>query len=111
MKDEFDELVEEMDLDSIQDFEAKSAWYQVWLFAYDKEMNILDTEIFIDESKDPNKAIEYAQTFIAEDRYKGLAIPEEAYFLSVEVETVVDYEDHTENVGTIYQDGIKIKES
>jgi len=137
MKDEFDEMVEELNLkedtylgDSIkkaepadvcspldlkyeefeEDFEAKPAKYQVWVMGYNAEMNITDFDVFIDESSDANKAIESAQKFITEERYKTLTIPEDVYFLSVEVETVVEYEDHTENVGTLFQDGFRIKE-
>ena len=92
-----------------EEFEAKSAMYQVWVLGYDKDMNITDFDTFIAESKDPEHAVEQAKVFIKEERWTTLNIPEDVYFLSVEVETVVDFEDHTENVGTIFQDGIKLK--
>ena len=107
MKDEFDELVEELHLDEIPDFDAKSAWYQVWLLGYDKDQNIVDWDCFIDESRDPDKMIERAKTFIAEKQYEGLAIPEEVVYLEVLVETVVNIEGYDENIGTLFDETIK----
>lgn len=110
MKDEFDELLEELHLENFgEDFEAKPAWYQVWCLGYDKDQNITDWDCFVDESRDPDRMIERAKTFIAEKQFEGLAIPEEVEYIEVLVETVVDFEDHTENVGTLFTDSVKIK--
>jgi len=109
MEDKFQEMVDELDLNEIEDFETKDAKYQVWAYGYDKDMYAVDYDFFINESKDPNRAIEQAKKFIEEERWKTVIIPEDVYFLSIEVETTVEFEDHVENVGTIFQDGFRIK--
>ena len=44
MKDSFDELLEELNLD---DFDAKDATYQVWVLGYDENENITDFEVLV----------------------------------------------------------------
>ena len=108
MKDKFDELDEELNLDEVEDFEAKPAMYQVWVLGYNEKQEITDFDVFINESQDPDKAVDYAKQFIIEERFKTLSIPEDVCFLSVEVEEVADFGDHTENVGTLFSDTVKI---
>lgn len=99
----------EIDLEGLEDFDVKPAWYQVWVIGYDEKQEMTDFEVFINESHDPDKAVDSAKQFIIEERFKTLGIPENVCFLSVEVEEVVDFGDHTENAGSIFQDGFKIK--
>ena len=106
MKDEFDELLEELDLD---DFFAKDATYQVWVLGYDENENITDFEVMIDESKDAESMVEYAEHYVEEERYGTMAFPDEVKYIEVLVETVVDLEDYNENVGTLFSKIIKIK--
>ena len=106
MKDEFDELLEELNLD---DFDAKDATYQVWVLGYDENENITDFEVMIDESKDAESMVEYATNYVEEERYGTMTFPDEVKYIEVLVETVVDLEDYTENVGTLFSKIIKIK--
>ena len=106
MKDEFDELLEELKLD---DFEAKDATYQVWVLGYDENENITDFEVMIDESKDAESMVEYAERYVEEERYGTMTFPDEVKYIEVLVETVVDLEDYNENVGTLFSKIIKIK--
>ena len=106
MKDEFDELLEELDLD---DFFAKDATYQVWVLGYDENENITDFEVMIDESKDAESMVEYAEHYVEEERYGTMTFPDEVKYIEVLVETVVDLEDYNENVGTLFSKIIKIK--
>ena len=106
MKDEFDELLEELNLD---DFFAKDATYQVWVLGYDENENITDFEVMIDESKDAESMVEYAEHYVEEERYGTMAFPDEVKYIEVLVETVVDLEDYNENVGTLFSKIIKIK--
>ena len=106
MKDEFDELLEELNLD---DFDAKDATYQVWVLGYDENENITDFEILVDESKNAESMVEYAENYVEEERYGTMAFPDEVKYIEVLVETVVDLEDYTENVGTLFSKIIKIK--
>ena len=106
MKDKFDELLEELNLD---DFDAKDATYQVWVLGYDENENITDFEVMVNESKDAKSMVEYATNYVEEERYGTMAFPDEVKYIEVLVETVVDLEDYDENVGTLFSKIIKIK--
>ena len=106
MKDEFDELLEELNLD---DFDAKDATYQVWVLGYDENENITDFEVKINESKDAESMVEYATNYVEEEHYGTMEFPDEVKYIEVLVETVVDLEDYNENVGTLFSKIVKIK--
>ena len=106
MKDEFDELLEELNLD---DFDAKDATYQVLVLGYDENEHITDFEVMVNESKDAESMVEYATNYVEEERYGTMAFPDEVKYIEVLVETVVDLEDYDENVGTLFSKIIKIK--
>ena len=106
MKDKFDELLEELNLD---DFDAKDATYQVWVLGYDENENITDFEVMVNESKDAESMVEYATNYVEEERYGTMTFPDEVKYIEVLVETVVDLEDYTENVGTLFSKIVKIK--
>ena len=106
MKDKFDELLEELNLD---DFDAKDATYQVWVLGYDENENITDFEVMVNESKDAESMVEYATNYVEEERYGTMAFPDEVKYIEVLVETVVDLEDYDENVGTLFSKIVKIK--
>ena len=106
MKDEFDELLEELKLD---DFDAKDAMYQVWVLGYDENENITDFEVMIDESKDAESMVEYAERYVEEERYGTMSFPDEVKYIEVLVETIVDLEGYDENVGTLFSKIVKVK--
>ena len=106
MKDEFDELLEELKLD---DFDAKDAMYQVWVLGYDENENITDFEVMVNESKDAESMVEYAERYVEEERYGTMTFPDEVKYIEVLVETIVDLEDYDENVGTLFSKIVKIK--
>ena len=106
MKDKFDELLEELNLD---DFDAKDATYQVWVLGYDENENITDFEVMVSESKDAESMVECANNYVEEERYGTMKFPDEVKYIEVLVETVVDLEDYDENVGTLFSKIIKIK--
>ena len=106
MKDSFDELLEELDLD---DFDAKDATYQVWVLGYDDNENITDFEVMVNESKDAESMVEYAERYVEEERYGTMTFPDEVKYIEVLVETIVDLEDYDENVGTLFSKIVKVK--
>ena len=106
MKDEFDELLEELKLD---DFDAKDAMYQVWVLGYDENENITDFEVMVNESKDAESMVEYAERYVEEERYGTMSFPDEVKYIEVLVETVVDLEGYDENVGTLFSKIVKVK--
>ena len=105
MKDEFDELLEELKLD---DFDAKAAIYQVWVLGYDENENITDFEVMVNESKDAESMVEYAERYVEEERYGTMSFPDEVKYIEVLVETVVDLEGYDENVGTLFSKIVKV---
>ena len=106
MKDKFNELLEELNLD---DFDAKDATYQVWVLGYYENENITDFEVMVNESKDAESMVEYATNYVEEERYGTMTFPDKVKYIEVLVETVVDLEDYDENVGTLFSKIIKIK--
>ena len=106
MKDEFEELLEELNLD---DFEAKDATYQVWVLGYDENEHITDFEVMVNESKDAESMVEYAECYVEEERYGTMVFPDEIKYIEVLVETVVDLEDYDENVGNLFSKIVKVK--
>ena len=106
MKDGFDELLEELNLD---DFDAKDATYQVWVLGYDENEHITDFEVMVNESKNAESMVEYAENYVEEERYENLKFPDEVKYIEVLVETIVDLEDYDENVGTLFSKIITIK--
>ena len=105
MKEDFDELLEELNLD---DFDVNDAMYQVWILGYDENENITDFEVMVNESKDAENMVNFAKKYVEEERYENLKFPDEVKYIEVLVETVVDLEDYTENVGTLFSKIIKI---
>ena len=106
MKDEFDELLEELKLD---DFDAKDAMYQVWVLGYDENENITDFEVLVNESKDAESMVECATNYVEEERYGTMSFPDEVKYIEVLVETIVDLEGYDENVGTLFSKIVKVK--
>ena len=106
MKDSFDELLEELKLD---DFDAKDATYQVWVLGYDENEHITDFEVMIEESKDAESMVEYAERYVEEECYGTMVFPDEVKYIEVLVETIVNLERYAANVGTLFSKIIKIK--
>ena len=106
MKDKFNELLEELNLD---DFDAKDATYQVWVLGYDENEHITDFEVMIEESKDAESMVEYATNYVEEECYGTMVFPDEVKYIEVLVETIVNLEGYDENVGTLFSKIIKIK--
>ena len=103
MEDKFDEMVKEMNLDDIEDFDVKPAKYQVWYLGYDADHNITDYAEKVIEFNDPQSAISHASCCCAaRDIYKNT--PENVKFIEVVVETVVDIDGVETNVGTLFSE-------
>lgn len=109
MEDKFDEIVKELDLDSVEDFEAKPAKYQVWALGYDADQNITDYEQLLGEFTDPELAVKYANKVVNDiDNTDQLKLSANVEYVEVLVETVVDIEGMEVNVGNLFDDTIKI---
>jgi len=91
------------------DFDLPPAKYQIWLFHYDEDDNILDEENLLFTFSDPDPAMVKAKELVNDiETLKRYATPKTAYF-GIEVETVVEFEDHSENVGTLFAEYVVLK--
>lgn len=110
MKDEFDELLEELNLENFgENFEAKPAKYDVYLYNYDANQNIMDETTLVASFADPELAIKHAKELLDDNDALVRLAASDAHFVSIEVETTVEREDSVENVGTLFAEGVKIK--
>ena len=87
----------------------ENATYQVWFLGYDKNEDITDFEVLVNEDKDAERMIEYAKKYVEEKRYKTMVFPKKVKYIEVLVETVANFEDHTENVETLFTRIVKVK--
>lgn len=83
--------------------------YQVWVLGYDKNEDITDFEVLVSEHKDAERMVEYAKEYIKEKHYKTMVLPKKVKYIEVLVETVANFEDHTENVETLFTRIVKVK--
>lgn len=97
--------------EDLEDFEEDLAvTYEVWAIGYDEDGAITDTDLYLGEFLDPDRAIEVAKNLTFSDVIQRAAeedntVPDEPVtYISIEVETVVaDDEGNSMNVGTIYK--------
>ncbi len=92
------------------DFEIFPAKYEVWLFNYDEDDNILDEDTLLFSFSDPDPAVAKAKELVDHpEELARYATSKTAYF-GIEVETTVEYDDgYSENVGTLFQQFIIFK--
>ena len=102
--------------EDLEDFEEDTpVTYEVWAIGYDENNAITDTDMWLTEFEDPDKAVEYAKQVTladvihkaAENNSNAEAVVNITY-ISIEVETVVADYDGAMNVGTIYKKQIMI---
>lgn len=97
-----------VDLNELDDIEVNDVTYEVWAIGYDNDQ-LTNTEMFINEFKDPDDAVEYAKNLDISDVIHrsdfNESTPEgEINRISLEVETsVLDEEDSWVHVGTVYK--------
>lgn len=103
-----DETVNEI-IESLDDFDAENAWYEVWAIGYDCDDELTGTEMLLGTFDDADDAVQFAAILTWADIRAEADGAEEfiktSDMLSIEVETVVDCEDEDEgtmNVGTIF---------
>lgn len=108
-KDLFEEMVDELDLNEVDEFEAKPAKYDVYLYNYDADQNILDESTLVSRFTDPDLAIRRAKELADDAETLKRLAAKDAVFVSVEVETTVECEDAVENAGTLFVNAAKIR--
>ena len=101
---------EDFDITGIDDFETSAVTYAVWAIGYNIESQVTDVDMLLGEFADPDQAVAKAKTVTladivhqAAEEDDGSEPSEDIAYISVEVETVVETEDGTMNVGTIFK--------
>ena len=104
---------ENFDIEELEDFEAnEEVTYLVCALGYNEDDEPTDCEVYLKEFEDPAEAIAFAKsvdlvTILQYGVEQVQTIVETSYF-SLEVETVVAFEDHTENIDTVWETRIDI---
>lgn len=86
------------DLDNI---ELQDPNYTIYVFSYDENDQILGDHFVADFGSDATRAVDFAKLIDTAERAKIYA-HKDAKYVIVEVETVVEVEDWTQNAGSIY---------
>jgi hypothetical protein len=88
--------------------------YEVWAIGYDEEGQATNAELLLGTFEDPDFAVSHAKAITLADIVHLTAddseVNDNAYYISIEVETVVPDEDGTMNIGTIYKKKIEVFE-
>lgn len=102
------ENYEEMDELMEGNFEAYT--YEVWAMGYNADGDITDAELLLGTFEDPDAAVQYASiiTFADIKEIKGAEVFKDCDMLSIEVETVVEDEEDSINVGTVFAKSIEV---
>ena len=108
MEKEFEKEIDELDAE-LGEFELDPPRYDVWGFCYDENDNILDREIHFGTFDDPDPAVEKAKQLVGYPEALILLTTDEVKYMSIEVETVAEYDDYEENVGTLFQEIVVLR--
>ena len=103
-----DETVNEI-INELEDFIDAKVTYEVWALGYDCDGEFTGSDLLLGTFDDPDAAIQYAAIITWHDirHIEGYEkFIKTSDMLSIEVETVVDSEDGTMNVGTIFAKSI-----
>jgi hypothetical protein len=106
-------LKETFELDELEDFEAnEDITYLVCALGYTEYDTVSGCDVFLKEFKDPGEAITFAKAvdlglIIQRVAERKLDLTTTSYF-NLEVETVVNCEDGTENIDTVWETQISI---
>jgi hypothetical protein len=110
MENTMKEFMEDTELQELAVDETSEVTYAVWAIGYDYESKVTDTDMLLGEFTDPDQAVAKAKTVTladivhqAAEEDDGSEPSEDIAYISVEVETVVETEDGTMNVGTIFK--------
>ena len=93
----------EIDPNSIPDFDEQDAEYQVWLFRYNDLDQIIDDE-FISCHSSPDEAIARARDLVDDENEIASYFNDETAYVQVEVESVVTVEGWEENIGSLFNE-------
>lgn len=102
-EEDFD--LSEDDLDELDDTINSTTTYEVWALGIDNFGNVTNFEVLLGSFEDPEDAKTFAWT-VDKNLIKtktSKEFPTNLKQINIEVETVVDGGDYTENIGTIFR--------
>lgn len=102
-EEDFD--LSEDDLDELDDTINSTTTYEVWAVGIDNFGNVTNFEVLLGSFEDPEDAKTFAWT-VDKNLIKtktSKEFPTNLKQINIEVETVVDGGDYTENIGTIFR--------
>lgn len=102
-EEDFD--LSEEDLDELDDTINSTTTYEVWAVGIDQFNNVTNFEVLLGSFEDPEDAKTFAWT-VDKNLIKtktSKEFPTNLKQINIEVETVVDGGDYTENIGTIFR--------
>lgn len=102
-EEDFD--LSEEDLDELDDTINSTTTYEVWALGIDQFDNVTNFEVLLGSFEDPEDAKTFAWT-VDKNLIKtktSKEFPTNLKQINIEVETVVDGGDYTENIGTIFR--------
>ncbi len=105
IRTEEDFELSEDDLDELDDTINSTTTYEVWALGIDNFGNVTNFEVLLGSFEDPEAAKTFAWT-VDKNLIKtktSKEFPTNLKQINIEVETVVDGGDYTENVGTIFR--------
>ena len=95
-------------VDDVEEFDLQEATYQVWVISYNTECELVQSDIMY-LAPNPEDAIKYAEDFTMKMEKWSDPINKATHYYEVLVETVVDFGDYEENVGTLFSKVIKLE--
>lgn len=105
IRTEEDFELSEDDLDELDDTINSTTTYEVWAVGIDQFDNVTNFEVLLGSFEDPEDAKTFAWT-VDKNLIKtktSKEFPINLKQINIEVETVVDGGDYTENIGTIFR--------
>ena len=102
-EEDFD--LSEEDLDELDDTINSTTTYEVWALGINQFDNVTNFEVLLGSFEDPEDAKTFAWT-VDKNLIKtktSKEVPTNLKQINIEVETVVDGGDYTENIGTIFR--------
>ena len=102
-EEDFD--LSDKDLEELDDNIDSKTTYEVWALGIDKFKSVTNYEVLLGSFEDPEEARTFAWT-VDKSLIKtktSKEFPSNLKQINIEVETVVDNGDYTENIGTIFR--------
>lgn len=97
------EETQELDVSEIEDFDVAKPRYETWLFTLDSNNMAQPFDCKAGEFEELDEAIIQAETYYEHPELVGCDLPEDAKYLVIQVEAIVDPEDEDGDPTTLVE--------